>query len=340
MGKKFIYSIVLIMIAGSQIALAQDLHFSQYFNSPLLVNPANTGFIPDGDYRLGINYRNQWASVIRNPYKTMSAFGDVQLFGNRLENGWVGIGGALLKDMAGSGNLTSTRAFGSVAYHQALGLGSLISAGFNVGYTNKRVDFTKLTFDNQWNGKFFDFSAPSGENFITNQINYFSLQAGLNYAYYPNENTYLNVGLSASNINRPRESFFSSENVETRIDRRYTLFLNGSFRASDAWIVNPNVYISRMSTANEFVAGVNAQRDLSGDGNTQLILGAYYRVKDAVIPIVGFQQSGYKLTFSYDATASSLSKYNATRGAYELSITKQGLIDKSSSGIKCPAVRF
>lgn len=187
--------------------IAQDLHFSQYFNSPLLVNPANTGFIPDGEYRLGINYRNQWANL-GNPYKTFSAFGDAQIFGNRFENGWIGIGGALLRDVAGSGNLTNTRAFGSVAYHQAVGLGSLVSAGFNVGWVNKRVDFTKLTFDNQWNGKFFDISAPSGEPFVANQVNYLTLQAGLNYAYYPNENTYLNIGISASNINRPREFFF------------------------------------------------------------------------------------------------------------------------------------
>jgi type IX secretion system PorP/SprF family membrane protein len=269
----------------------------------------------------------------------MSAFGDAQLFGDRLENGWVGVGGALLRDVAGSGNLTSTRAFGSVAYHQALGLASLISAGFNVGWVNKRVDFAKLTFDNQWNGKFFDLSAPSGEAFSTNQINYFSLQAGLNYAYYPNENTYVNAGVSVSNINRPRESFFATDAVDARIERRYTMFLNGSFRAGDAWIVNPNVYVSRMSTAMEYVAGANAQRDLSGDGNTQLILGAYYRVGDAVAPMVGFQQNGYRLTFSYDATTSSLSKYNATRGAYEVSIIKQGLVDKSK-GLKCPAVRF
>ena len=339
MAKKLIHSVALIIVISLHTASAQDLHFSQYFNSPLLINPANTGFIPDGDYRLGINYRNQWASITNNPYKTMSAFGDAQLFGDRFENGWVGVGGALLRDVAGSGNLKSTRAFGSVAYHQALGLASLLSAGFNVGWVNKRVDFAKLTFDNQWNGKFFDLAAPSGEAFSTNQINYFSLQAGLNYAYYPNENTYLNAGISVSNINRPRESFFATDVADARIARRYTLFLNGSFRASDAWIVNPNVYVSKMSTATEYVAGVNAQRDLSGDGNTQLIVGTYYRVSDAIIPMVGFQQNGYRLTFSYDATASSLTKYNASRGAYEVSIVKQGLLDKSK-GLKCPAVRF
>ena len=70
---------------------AQDLHFSQYFNSPLTTNPANTGFIPDGDYRLGINYRNQWSTIMTVPYKTMSAYGDVQILKDRLENGWMGI---------------------------------------------------------------------------------------------------------------------------------------------------------------------------------------------------------------------------------------------------------
>ena len=63
-------------------AFAQDLHFSQFMNSPLLTNPANTGFIPDGDFRLGANYRNQWASVTAFPYKTMSVFGDVQTMEN------------------------------------------------------------------------------------------------------------------------------------------------------------------------------------------------------------------------------------------------------------------
>lgn len=340
MAKKNIHVIMLMMALGMQVsAIAQDLHFSQYFNSPLLINPANTGFIPDGDYRLGINYRNQWASVTNNPYKTFSAFGDVQLFGDRMENGWVGLGGALLRDVAGSGNLTSTRGFGSIAYHQAVGLGSLVSAGFNVGWINKRVDFTKFTFDNQWNGKFFDLNAPSGEGFITNQVSYFSLQAGLNYAYFPNENTYLNAGVSVSNINRPRESFYNQEAVDTRVPVRTTVFLNGSFRAGDAWIVNPNVYVSKMGNAMEYVAGVNGQRDLSGDGNTQLILGAYYRVGDAAVPMVGFQQNSYKITFSYDATASSLSQYNAVRGGYEVSVIKQGLMDKSKE-LKCPAVRF
>lgn len=317
---------------------AQDLHFSQYFNAPLLVNPANTGFMPDGDVRIGINYRNQWANV-GTPYKTTSVFADVQAFNNRFENGWVGIGAAILKDVAGTGNLTSTRVFGSVAYHQSIGFGSLLSVGFNFNWNNKSIDFSKLTFDNQWTGKFFDINIPSGEAFATNQINYFGLGAGINYAYFPNANAYLNVGYSLGNINRPSESFFDNQNIDTRISMRHTVFLNGSFKLDDAWILNPNVYYSNMASSTEIVAGLNAQRNLSGDGNTQLLVGAYYRLEDALIPMIGFQQNNFKITFNYDATSSPLKNFNATKGAYEISIIKQGIFDPSKE-VKCPKVSF
>src|ERR1700710_2482345 len=77
---------------------AQDLHFSQFLNNPLLTNPANTGFIPDADYRLGASYRNQYSNIMQVPYKTMSIFGDAQVFRNRIETGWLGLGGVNLHD--------------------------------------------------------------------------------------------------------------------------------------------------------------------------------------------------------------------------------------------------
>src|SRR6185312_3989908 len=129
---------ILFIIAGSaaiiqQEAVAQDLHFSQFFNNPLLTNPANTGFIPDADYRLGASYRNQYSNIMAQPYKTMSIFGDAQVFRDRIETGWLGLGGVILRDVAGTGSLTSTKAYASIAYHQELGLSSLLTAGFNVG---------------------------------------------------------------------------------------------------------------------------------------------------------------------------------------------------------------
>ena len=66
---KNIRSLIVLLAAHSSwlAASSQDLQFSQFMNSPLLTNPANTGFTPDGDYRLGVNYRNQWANITAFP---------------------------------------------------------------------------------------------------------------------------------------------------------------------------------------------------------------------------------------------------------------------------------
>lgn len=335
---KIILIIVLVALAG--YGRAQHLHFSQYFHAPLLVNPANTGFNPDYDYRIGGNYRNQWANL-GSPYKTMGIWADAKLFADRFENGWVGVGASLLKDVAGSGSLSSTSGYASIAYHQMLGYNSLLSGGFGLGITSKRIDISKLSFDSQWNGKFFDITIPANEPFAYNQATYFDLQMGLNYAYFASENMYLNAGISVMHINTPRESFFDPTVSDNRLERRYTAFVNSSFKIQDLWIVNPNIYVSKMGNAWETVMGFNANRDLSGDGLQQFIAGLYYRNKDALIPMLGFQVNDMKFTVNYDATIFGLSSLDATRGAYEISIVKSGIFPSGAGrSVKCPTVRF
>jgi type IX secretion system PorP/SprF family membrane protein len=322
-------------------SFAQDLHFSQFFNSPLTTNPANTGFIPDGDYRLGVNFRNQWSSLMSVPYKTMSAFGDMQIMKDRLENGWLGVGAVILRDVAGSGNLTSTKIYGSLAYHQMLGYSSLLSLGFNLGYANKQINTTNLKFPDQFDGKFFDNKLPTSVMLNSNTIGYFDMQVGMNYAYFPTENVYFNTGFSVHHVNRPRESFFASDNnFDNRIPMRYIGFLNGSFKLNQQVILNPNIYYTRQATASELVGGLNAHYNLSGDGEYLLIAGAYYRLNESIIPMVGLGYKDYTFTFSYDATMSSLSNYNNGRGAFEFSLIKQGSISPGGQKVTpCPSFK-
>src|SRR6478609_2584136 len=156
-------SVILIFFISlsANKSTAQDLHFSQWFNSPLTTNPANTGFIPDADYRLGANYRNQWSTVMSQPYRTMSVWGDAQVYRNRFENGWLGLGGAVLHDVAGASSLSATQVYLSVAYHQMLGYSSLLSAGFNTGWVNKQINNANLKFPDQFDGKFFSNNIPT-----------------------------------------------------------------------------------------------------------------------------------------------------------------------------------
>src|ERR1700677_39038 len=101
MNKRILSILFMLSIACS--LQAQDLHFSQFFNAPLTTNPANTGFIPDADYRIGVHYRDQWSSILAAPYKTVSLFGDAKIMKNSIENGWIGLGAVILNDVAGTG---------------------------------------------------------------------------------------------------------------------------------------------------------------------------------------------------------------------------------------------
>jgi type IX secretion system PorP/SprF family membrane protein len=311
---------------------AQDLHFSQWFNSPLTTNPANTGFIPDADYRVGVQYRSQWNNIMSQPYRTMSAYGDVQLMRDRFENGWLGLGGVILTDKAGLSALTSNKMYASLAYHQMLGLSSLISAGFNVGWAQKRIDVSKLTFPGSVYNKLtglFEAGIPPDVQFAAFNTSYMDVQVGVNYAYFPSENIYLNGGFSVHHLNRPRETFFDdSDGFDNRLAPRYIGFANASIKMNDMVILNPQAYYTQQAGASEFVIGGMANYNLSGDGSTQLSGGLYYRSSDAFIPMVGFQWKHVKLDFSYDATTSTLRNYNGMQGAYEFALTWKGFFDE------------
>jgi len=255
------------------------------------------------------------------------------------------VGGMILRDVAGTSVLTSTKVYGSVAYHQMINAGSLVSLGFNVGWANKNINTSNLSFPSQWNGQFFDAHQTTvAPKLDYNNINYLDMQVGMNYAYFPNDRAYLNAGFSAMHINQPKESFFNDQpGIDNRIPVRYNGFLNGSFKINDMVILNPNAYVSVQAKSYEIVGGLNAQYNLSGDGEKTLTAGLYYRYKDAVIPMIGLGVKDIVFTFTYDATMSGLKNFNNTRGAFEFSLVKQGAMGSYKGNKResmCPSFKY
>lgn len=322
--KMGLFTIILIAVVINT-ASSQDLHFSQFFNSPLSTNPANTGFIPASDFRIGANYREQWSSI-PVPYKTTSIWGDAQFMRDRIPGGWMGLGGLILQDVAGSGNLRSTKIYSSLAYHQMLGNTGLLSVGFNLGYAGKQINVSKFTFDSQWNGRFFDGDAPSGETFQNTSIGYFDMQAGLNYAWFPSDNVYLHTGFSLHHLNKPTETFFADiPGYDNSIKPRSIFFLDAVIKLNDRVIITPAIHYTRQANSREFVGGLHLNYNLTGNGEQQLIAGVYVRPSDAFLPMVGYQWKNFRFMFSYDATSSPLKYFNSSRGANELSLQYDGI---------------
>jgi len=319
-----------VLLLVQQRSIAQSIHFSQYYNAPMLLNPANTALMPENDYRLGINYRNQWASI-PVPYNTFSAFADFQAFHKETSDNWLGLGLALFNDKAGNGNLALTRSEGFAAYHLGIKDQNMISVGLSGGYTQRSVDFSKLTFDTQWDGFTFNPTLFNGEKNYLAKTSYFDVGAGINYAYFPNENVYIKVGGGVANINQPKESFYGASN---QVGMRFTGNIDVLFKASDKFIVNPSVYYTTQTGASELVGGTLLKIYITGEDQnvTDFIIGGYYRLNESAIGAAGFQWGGLQFLCSYDATISSLAPYNGGNGAIEFSLIYQGLYKAFASG--------
>lgn len=332
----------ILMFALCGAAMAQSIHFSQYYNAPPLLSPANTGLMPDNDYRAGINYRNQWAAL-PVPYNTFSGWADLKVGGNKnneRHNNWLGIGGALFSDKAGDGNLKLTSFQGNMAYHLQLNPQTMVSLGLSGAYVIRSVNYDNLTFDAQWDGFVFNKGYANGEKIGLLETNYSTFAAGINFAWFPNENVYAKLGGGVANLNSPVETFYN--NGKNIIGIRPSGTLDVVMRTGPVIILNPSAYYSTQTGANEIIAGMKVNTILAnGKGNTpmELILGGYYRLGDAAIGVAGIKVGQIQFTANYDFTMSSLAPYNASYGALEFSLIYEGKYYKNQ-GIKssytCP----
>lgn len=316
---------------------AQGLHFSQYGNTPLLLSPANTALMPESDFRVGANYRNQWSSL-PVPFRTISAYGDFQLLRNANNNNWLGIGGAFFSDRAGNGNLALIKTQLSAAYHVQLNEYNMFSVGLGAAFVQRSVDFTKLTFDTQWDGFTFDPRQANGENYAFQKTSYADITAGVNYAFFPNENIYIKLGAGLLHINRPTESFYDMDN---KLGMRPTANLDMLFKMGDSWIVNVSGYYTQQKAASEAVMGTTVTYNVTKGENLPsiFIMGAYYRMNDAIIPVFGFEWNSIRVMASMDVTVSSIAPAVGSNGAFELSLSYHGLYSPGSKGrdaYNCP----
>ncbi|HMN32682.1 MAG: PorP/SprF family type IX secretion system membrane protein [Chitinophagaceae bacterium] len=320
--KKIVFILIVISVATK--LTAQDLHFSQYFNSPMLLNPANTGMLQDANWRAGINYRNQ-ATTIPVPYNTFSIFSDFTLFQNKWDNAWIGTGFAAWRDVAGNGDLALTKIQGNLAAHVLTGDYTNFSAGLGFAYNQRSVDFSKLTYDVQWDEFTFNKNVSNQENFTIQKTTFTDLNAGVNFSYYNNDNIFFKVSIAASHLTQPVETFYGQSN---KIGIRPIANAELVYKANDNIILSPSVYYTRQKKASELVGGttlgINASGNTLSNLGNEIVIGFFYRNKDAVIGMAGYKWKRNQFLFSYDHTVSQLGVANKGLGAMEVSLIIQG----------------
>ena len=330
--KKFISGVGLaVLLAGS--VRAQDVHFTQYFTSPLTLNPAMTGLVAD-DIRFAGNYRTQWASVSPNPYITGTLSYDMAILKGKLPEGdAMGIGIMGMYDKSGSGGLTNTTVGLSVAYHKAFGYDRQqhISFGFQSYLVQKQLDFAKLTFEDMYSTGSSSLAFPTHEVFKNANLFYPDYNAGIMYSGKVADHVTAYLGYSYYHLTQPIESFLGDN---YQIHARQTGYLGGAFDMNPNTVLYTSALYQSQASATEVLLGaavgfvLNPGHDEDYQKNTIFYLGGWYRYGDAVSPYVGIEWSKMRIGFSYDVNVSSFTPATSGVGAYEVSLIYFGRINK------------
>lgn len=318
-------------------SVAQDPNFSQFFASPLTMNPAMTGKF-DGVFRFASNYRNQWPTI-NNAYTTMTASLDMGILKNRVPDfDQFGIGIMGYSDKAGDGALNSNYLGLSVAYHKALDENGYhqIGAGFQGTYMNKRLNTSKLLFEDQLTSS--GFTGVTSESFSAQQVNlnYFDLNAGLIYNGTSNGYNNFYFGASMYHINRPKESFQKGDFV---LNARTTLQAGARIPVGSYNSLHVAANHSMQAKAHNTMLGGAFSLNVNNDEEnpTNFYLGSWYRFEDAIIPYVGLEFGEWHFGASYDVNTSSLKPASNARGGVEISLIYiKKPTDPNAKKLNCP----
>lgn len=325
----------LLGTASLGITRAQDIHFSQFFEAPLLRNPSLAGIFT-GDIRVQAVYRDQWTSVT-NAYKSASLNGEYKMPIGKADD-FLTLGLQILHDRAGTVSWVSTQVLPALNYHKSLSAdrNRYLSLGFMGGYVQRSIDRTKMTTNSTYDG------LGDGENFPSNKYSFFDGAVGMSFNSQLNANPDNNMfaGVAYHHFHNPKNSFYRSSAVELESK------VVGS--AGIRFSVTPESYLtlqgdySRQGDFQEMVAGALYGIKVGGYLDEPLYTlhgGAFLRWNDAFIPVVKLDYKPFSFSFSYDVNISKLKTSSRGRGGFELGVSYIGFTNRDNSVINatlCP----
>ena len=325
---------ILLLIIFSINANAQDIHFSQYYLTPVLQNPALTGNFTEVDRFSGV-YRSQWYKVSNEPFRTIGVAYDhnfkptnynIDIKQSAVEqHNFYGAGIQMYYDESGVGRLVNLSVLLSGAYHILLKTGDKLSVGAQLGFTQKRIDYSKVMVNNQYNysTNSFDPSLATKETFNKPTVLYPDMNLGAAFQHtFANPRWKGYTGLAISHIIRPHETFLY-EGPKQNIGARYNLYVAADYVYSSKLTIRPLLQFQTQSQGQELnLGGVLAYKY----EDALLYFGAQGRVSagnknfDAILPSLGVRYKGVRVGLCYDLNFSGLKSVSNYRGGPELGI--------------------
>ena len=329
--------LLLILLSSLLSAKAQDPNFSQFFASPLTLNPALTGKF-EGVVRVAGNYRNQWPTI-NNAYTTYTASIDAGILKNKIpEFDQFGVGVLGFSDKSGNGALQNNAIAFSTSYHKSLDENgySQLGLGFQGAFVSKTLNtqglhFTDMLRADGWTG-------ITEESFAGKDlsVSYFDMNVGLLYNGTTDGSNNYYIGGSAYHITRPKENFSQGEYI---LDPRITFQAGGRLPLAEYNAVHFSAIHSRQANAVNTVIGGAYMMNVNQDPQnpTNLYFGSWFRLGDAVIPYIGLEYGSFHIGATYDVNTSSLKPGSNMRGGAEFSLIYiKKPYDPYAKSVTCP----
>ncbi len=332
----FILSLSLLTATG------QDIHFSQFFEAPLLRNPSLAG-IYTGDYRIQGVYRDQWNSIT-NAYRTGSLNAEYKMPVG-VGNDFITTGIQAVFDKAGTVGLTTTHILPALNYHKSLSNDKTmyLSLGFMGGLIRKSIDITKITTDNQYNGGAFDPTLPTGENFLSPNYSTWDASVGMSFntTFGTDQRNSMFIGGAFHHLNRPKNSFYRNRSIE--LSPKYVGSIGVKWSLDEESAITLQADHSVQGSYNETIGGVLYSHklgyDIDNNPTYTLSGGLFLRWKDALVPVVKIEWGHLSTALSYDVNVSPLKTASMGRGGFELSLCYIGFLQRDNSSeykMLCP----
>jgi type IX secretion system PorP/SprF family membrane protein len=322
MKKYLIFTFLLVIVAKFY---AQDLHYTQFYNTPMNFNPSLTG-IYNGDQRYMVSVRDQW-NAVPVPYFTLTGSFDMKFYPTTLRKSFFSAGVVFNYDLQGDAALNLSNLNIAASYSYVLNRKNLLTAGALIGVASRGFDMEGLRWPAQYDplNSTFDPSLPTLETLSNYRFNYLETGLGLNYRWQQHSRTHVTLGAAAFHLNRPAQNFYTgvSDALKARLGIRYALHGVGNIRVAGPLDIQISALYQKQDVYTEAVIGGLLKIYLSQQRGKmfEFHLGSSYRFNDAIIPTIAVQYNDWYIGFNYDLNISALNEYINYRGGPELHIS-------------------
>jgi type IX secretion system PorP/SprF family membrane protein len=324
-------------------SVAQDVHFSQLTETPLLLNPANAGLA--NKLRAIINFKDQWKSVSSTPYRTFNVSADM-MYLKKNNGSHLGMGINVFSDKAGEGQMGTTTGQLHLSGVLAANDMNLISVGLYGGFGQRSLTYGNLYWDRQYDGSTFDATRPTGEMQNFGNHTYADFGAGIAWFYGKGQGTLssnngktFTAGFSLQHLNKPVYSFYGAG--DQKLPMKFVAHGNAEIGLKNRNLVlEPSYIVMLQGGHHEINAGMmfkylmqESSRYTDRKKPAAFLLGGYYRFADAAVIAAAYEISGFRVGLSYDLNLSDLKTASNLRGGFEIALryTIANIKGKSSS---------